>query len=155
MPLLQNSICVTKLPPIQASTVEETVNVLTQLFSHSQSNISQIHMPELGTSNMFCLIKFHHHSYMVEFLHKHKSSQNPSKFEIFGASQILSWFQTKTLPSEIQEYFHLVKKGLLKISEETQERAIQAIKAAKAKLESLDGSESESELTSREEPSPI
>ena len=49
-------------------------------------------MPELGNSNMFCLIKFHHHSYMVEFLHKHKSSQNPNKFEIFGASQILSWF---------------------------------------------------------------
>ena len=43
-------------------------------------------MPELGADKMFCLIKFHHHTFMVEFLHKHKySKSSPHKFEIFEA----------------------------------------------------------------------
>ena len=42
-------------------------------------------MPELGSGNMFCLIKFHHYTYMVEFLHKHKSSTSTNKFQIFEA----------------------------------------------------------------------
>ena len=137
MPLLQNSICVAKLPQIQASSVEETVNGLTQLFAHSSSNISQIHMPELGTDNMFCLIKFHHYSYMVEFLHKHKSSKGPNKFEIYEAHQILSWFEQETLEEDKQEYFNLVKKGLLKMAEKTAEEATEAIKDSKIRLEQL------------------
>ena len=51
----------------------------------------------------------------------------------------------------------MVKKGLLKLSEESQERAIEAIKVAKAKLESLDHDQGQTEedLARREEPSPI
>ena len=92
-------------------------------------------MPELGSNNMFCLIKFHHYTYMVEFLHKHKSEKGPNKFEIFEAHQILSWFKEESLDSEKQEYFDLVKKGLLKITEQTQDKAIEAIKEAKSRLE--------------------
>lgn len=57
-------------------------------------------MPELGANKMFCLIKFHHHTYMVEFLHKHKYStgKNAShKFEIYEAHQIIDWFKQKEL----------------------------------------------------------
>lgn len=52
-------------------------------------------MPELGQNNMFCLIKFHHYSFMVEFLHKHKSAKSENKFEIFEAPQILDWFKNQ------------------------------------------------------------
>ena len=70
-------------------------------------------MPELGSQNLFCLIKFHHHSSMVEFLHKHSKSK--SAFEIYDATQILQWFEQETLPSEVQACFNLVKKGLLRV----------------------------------------
>ena len=88
-------------------------------------------MPELGTDNMFCIIKFHHYSYMVEFLHKHTSSKSPNKFEIYEAHQILSWFKQEKLENDKKEYFELVKKSLLKITEKTAYQATEAIKNAK------------------------
>ena len=148
MPILQNSICVANLPQIQASTVEESVNVLTQLFAHSSANISQIHMPELGSDNMFCLIKFHHYTYMVEFLHKHKNAKSPNAFEIFEAHQILSWFKRKPdepLDPKISEYFSLVKKGLLKVIEGSPRDVAGQLKEAKQQLERLDLKEDEAE----------
>ena len=99
-------------------------------------------MPELGSDNMFCLIKFHHYMYMVEFLHKHKSSKSPHKFEIYEAPQILSWFKQqqegKELDNKIQEYFDLVKKGLLKIREQGSPlKVVECLNKAKARLEAL------------------
>ena len=52
----------------------------------------------------------------------------------------------------------MVKKGLLKVSEETQERAAEALQAAKAQLESLPVDTDEdfgAETPARVEPSPI
>lgn len=115
-------------------------------------------MPELGADNMFCLIKFHHYTYMVEFLHKHKGSQGNNKFEIFEAHQILSWFkQEEPLDKSVQEYFDLVKKGLLKVTVATQEEAVEALVSAKSSLEALaDASvETDAKVLEGEVPSPI
>ena len=58
---------------------------------------------------------------------------------------------------EIREYFDLVKKGLLKITEEGQDAAIQALNAAKTRLQAISDSSSQlvDENGSREEISPI
>jgi len=120
MPHLENSLCVTNLPQIEAKSEEETAKVLNQLFQHSQTNISAIHMPEPGSENMFCFIKFHHYTNMVEFLEKHRPS---GKFQIYEAHQILEWFiQDATdkaepeldggVPRDLKAAFQVIKKAI-------------------------------------------
>lgn len=71
MPLLQNTLCVTNLPQIPNSSKDEAEKALRKLFKHSYSNIVNVDSPPLGTPNMFVFIRFHHYSFMVEFLEKH------------------------------------------------------------------------------------
>lgn len=57
----------------------------------------------------------------------------------------------------MKEYFDLVKKGLLRITEADQDSAIQALVAGKARLESMSeaGGKTDETLKSQVEPSPI
>jgi hypothetical protein len=74
MPHLTNMICVTNLSLPQAGdqkTKEEVAVAINALFQYPQSNISAIYVSEPGAAFMSCFIKFHHYTYMVEFIEKH------------------------------------------------------------------------------------
>ena len=53
-------------------------------------------MPAPGSKVMFCFIKFHHYSYMAEFLDKHRPA---GKFKIYEAHEIFEWFVNEKPPS--------------------------------------------------------
>lgn len=110
MPLLTNFVCVTGLPSIEAKSQSETLKILNQIFQHSNNQISDIHMPAPGSKVMFCFIKFHHYSYMAEFLEKHRPA---GKFKIYEAHEIFDWF-VKGEPSseDLEQPFALIKKAI-------------------------------------------
>lgn len=110
MPLLTNFLCVTGLPQIEATTQSETLKIFNQIFQHANNQISDIHMPAPGSKSMFCFIKFHHYSYMVEFLEKHRPA---GKFKIYEAHEIFEWFAkgAPTLP-ELEQPFTVIKRAI-------------------------------------------
>ncbi len=67
-------------------------------------------MPAPGSKVMFCFIKFHHYSYMAEFLDKHRPA---GKFKIFEAYEIFEWFVNDKPPSsDLDQPFAVIKKAI-------------------------------------------
>ncbi len=71
-------------------------------------------MPEPGSADMFCFIKFHHWMYMCEFLEKHKNGS----FEIFEAHQIVEWFKNGVPSEKMTRPFNIIKKAISLPTEE-------------------------------------
>jgi hypothetical protein len=67
-------------------------------------------MPAPGSKVMFCFIKFHHYSYMAEFLDRHRPS---GKFKLFEAHEIFDWFvQGKPPTEELEQPFTVIKRAI-------------------------------------------
>ena len=82
-----------------------------KLFKHSYSNIVNVDSPPLGTPNMFVFIRFHHYTYMVEFLEKHRSPD--VEFKIHEAHEILEWFKNQADASpEVRLYLDVIKQSI-------------------------------------------
>lgn len=63
-----------------------------------------------GSKNMFCFIKFHHYTHMVDFLDRHRPA---GKFKIYEAHEIFEWFLSEKPPNaELEQPFAVIKKAI-------------------------------------------
>ena len=93
MPHLTNMIAVTNLTMMKhCKTKEEAASIIHKLFQYGQTNINTIYLSPPGTEATACFIKFHHYTYMVEFLEKIGPNAEKVEYKIHKSHEIFEWF---------------------------------------------------------------